>query len=89
MSQTKKRYYRQDDFLKKVGEKVRSVRLEQGLTQTDLAFRCNDKDYSQINRLELGKVNFSVSYLYLIASALDVTPADLLPDEAEEDLNDD
>ena len=89
MSQTKKRYYRQDDFLKKVGEKVRSVRLEKGLTQTDLAFRCNDKDYSQINRLELGKVNFSVSYLYLIASALDVTPADLLPDEAEEDLNDD
>ena len=85
MNQTKKKYYRQDDFLKKVGEKVRAVRLEQGLTQTDLAFKCNDKDYSQINRLELGKVNFSVSYLFLIASALDVTPADLLPEDADLD----
>lgn len=75
------RYYRQDDFLKKVGEKVRSARIEKGLTQTDLAFKCNDKDYSQINRLELGKINFSVSYLYLIANALEIKPSDLLPDE--------
>ncbi len=45
----------------------------------DLAFACNDKDYSQINRIELGKVNFSVSYLTLIAKVLDVTPQDLLP----------
>ena len=44
----------------------------------DLAFMCNDKDYSQINRLELGKINFSVSYLFLVASALEVNPADLL-----------
>jgi len=83
MNQTKKKYYRQDDFLKKVGEKIRAVRIERGLTQTDLAFKCNDKDYSQINRLELGKINFSVSYLFLIASALDVTPAELLPDQTE------
>ena len=82
MPQTTK-YYRQDDFLKKVGEKVRSVRTEKGLTQSDLAFKCNDKDYSQINRLELGKINFSVSYLYLIATALEVKPSDLLPSEME------
>jgi transcriptional regulator with XRE-family HTH domain len=48
------------------------------LTQTLLAFRCNDKDYSQINRVELGKVNFSVTYLSLIASALNVEPRELL-----------
>ncbi|MFM2439555.1 MAG: hypothetical protein RLZ16_553, partial [Bacteroidota bacterium] len=47
------------------------------------AFKCNDKDYSQINRLELGKINFSVSYLYLIANALEVKPSDLIPDEIE------
>lgn len=87
MNQTKKKYYRQDDFLKRVGEKIRSVRIEKGLTQTDLAFKCNDKDYSQINRLELGKINFSVSYLFLIASALDVTPADLLPNENDLDIS--
>lgn len=74
----KKRYYRDDDFLLKVGQRIRDIRLSKGLTQTDLAFKCNDKDYSQINRVELGKVNFSVSYLSLIAAALEVEPKDLI-----------
>ena len=75
----KRTYYRDDDFLLKIGEQIRELRLKRNLTQMELAFMCNDKDYSQINRLELGKVNFSVSYLSLIAKALDVTPKDLLP----------
>ncbi len=45
----------------------------------ELAFKCNDIDYSQINRMELGKVNFSVSYLPLIAEALQVSVNDLFP----------
>ncbi|NCI48091.1 helix-turn-helix transcriptional regulator [Sediminibacterium sp. WSJ-3] len=53
--------------------------MDKGLTQMELAFKCNDKDYSQINRVELGKVNFSVSYLSLIADALEIAPKDLLP----------
>jgi transcriptional regulator with XRE-family HTH domain len=77
----RKPYFRDDEFLKRIGEKVRSIRQTLGLSQTDLAFKCNDKDYSQINRLELGKINFSVSYLKLIAGALDVKVADLLPEE--------
>jgi transcriptional regulator with XRE-family HTH domain len=76
---TRKPYYRDDAFLKEIGEKVRELRLKAGLTQMELAFKCNDKDYSQINRLELGKVNFSVSYLSLISQALEVTPKELLP----------
>lgn len=77
--QSRRTYYRDDIFLKKIGEKVRALRLEKGMTQMDLAFACNDKDYSQINRIELGKVNFSVSYLALIAQILEVSPQDLLP----------
>jgi transcriptional regulator with XRE-family HTH domain len=77
----RKPYYRDDEFLKRIGEKVRSIRQTQGLSQTDLAFKCNDKDYSQINRLELGKINFSVSYLKLIATALNVKVENLLPEE--------
>ncbi len=76
---TRKPYFRNDEFLHQIGIKVRTLRLEKGITQMDLAFMCNDKDYSQINRVELGKVNFSVSYLTLIAQALGVTPKDLLP----------
>ncbi len=41
--------------------------------------RHNDSDYSQINRIELGKVNFSLSFLSLIAESLEVQPKDLLP----------
>ena len=77
---SKKKYYRDDDFLTGIGAKIRVLRTKNGMTQMDLAFKCKDIDYSQINRMELGKVNFSVSYLSLIASALSVSPKDLLPD---------
>ncbi|MBK8773649.1 MAG: helix-turn-helix transcriptional regulator [Chitinophagaceae bacterium] len=40
------------------------------MSQEDLAFECDYADFSQINRIELGKVNFSVSYLSIIATAL-------------------
>jgi len=78
LKKIKKRYFRDDDFLLKVGQRIRDIRMSKGLTQTDLAFKCNDKDYSQINRVELGKVNFSVSYLSLISAALEVEPKDLI-----------
>ncbi len=74
----KRIYYRDDAFLTKIGEKVRMLRLKKGMSQSDLAFKCGDKDYSQINRVELGKVNFSVSFLSLIADALETSPAYLV-----------
>jgi transcriptional regulator with XRE-family HTH domain len=77
----RKPYYRDDVFLKNVGAKIRENRIKMGLTQMDLAFKCNDIDYSQINRLELGKVNFSISYLKLIASVLEIKINELLPNE--------
>ena len=75
----RKPYYRVDAFLAEIGKLVRIHRLNRGLTQAELAFRCNDVDYSQINRLELGKINFTASYLKLIATALEVPVKDLLP----------
>lgn len=78
MSKRRKKYYRSDEFLKRIGENIRWYRLQKGMTQTELAFECDDVDYSQINRMELGKVNFSVCYLELIATALKITPTQLL-----------
>lgn len=75
----RKPYYRDDKFLAEIGNLVRINRLNRGLTQTELAFKCNDVDYSQINRLELGKINFTASYLKLIATALEVPVKDLIP----------
>jgi transcriptional regulator with XRE-family HTH domain len=63
---------------KKSCTQLPELRLAKGLTQMELAFNCGDFDYSQINRIELGKVNFSVSYLVLLAKELDVTPNELL-----------
>lgn len=74
----RKPYYRDDQFLIEIGQKVRSIRLKRGLTQTELAFKCNDVDYSQINRLELGKINFTISYLKLLAIALEVEVSELI-----------
>ena len=74
-----KAYFRDDLFLKELGDNIRKLRLERNMSQTDLAFKCNDIDYSQINRIELGKVNFSVSFLALLSIALEVDTKDLIP----------
>ena len=63
--------------MKQVGERIREIRTIKKITQEDLANECGI-DYSQVNRMELGKVNFSISYLFLIADALKVHPAKLL-----------
>lgn len=52
--------------------------MEKGMSQENLAFECEYADYSQINRIELGKVNFSISYLKLIAEKLGVPVTELL-----------
>ena len=72
-------YHRNDKQLKTIGENIRKCRRAAGLTQIDLAFKCGDIDWSQISRMERGLVNFSISYLLLVAEALEVSPKDLLP----------
>ena len=74
----RKKYYRDEDFLKKTGIRIRQIRLQKNISQEHLAFECNYADFSQINRIELGKVNFSISYLKLIAEKLEVPIAELL-----------
>ena len=73
------KHFRKDEQLKIIGEKIRKFRKAKKLTQEELALRCNDKEWSQISRMERGLVNFSISYLLLVAEALEVSPKDLLP----------
>jgi len=74
----KRKYYRDEILLKAIGEKIRANRQLQNISQEALANECGI-DYSQVNRMELGKVNFSISYLYKIASVLQTDPKELLP----------
>jgi transcriptional regulator with XRE-family HTH domain len=69
-------YYRDDKTIKKFGKRVREVRQSRGISQEQLAHNC-ELEYSQINRIELGKVNTSISHVALLAKYLGVTPADL------------
>jgi transcriptional regulator with XRE-family HTH domain len=71
------KHFRDDNRLKIIGVNIRKYRLAKGLTQNDLAFSCGDKDWSQISRMERGLVNFSISYLFLVAEMLEVSPESL------------
>lgn len=78
MERRSNKNYRNEEVLRKVGDKIRKVRLNRGLTQSELAFKCGDIDLSQISRIERGLVNFTISYLFLIAEILEVPVSELL-----------
>ena len=58
-------------LVKAIGEYVRELRIERGISQEELA---NDADIplSQIGRIERGENNPTISTLYVIAQALKV-----------------
>ncbi len=73
-----KKYFKDEKFLLKIGENIREFRTQQGFSIESLANNC-DIDYSQLSRMELGKVNFSVSFLAKISKVLNIDPRELLP----------
>jgi len=73
------KHFRKDEQLKIIGENIRKLRRAKNLTQMELALLCNDKEFSQISRMERGLTNFSISYLLLVAEVLEVSPKELLP----------
>ena len=64
-------------LLKKIGSRIRELRVQKGMSQADLANLC-DVELSSINRIELGKASPSLTLLFIIANELDVTPAELI-----------
>jgi transcriptional regulator with XRE-family HTH domain len=70
-------YYTDDEALKLIGARIREFRTKKGISQESLAIDC-ELDYSQINRIELGKVNFGIALIYRIALELEVDVKDLM-----------
>ncbi len=68
---------RDPEMLLRFGARLREVRLEQGITQEDLAFAA-DVAISSIGRIETGKLNVTVSTIASIALALNVAKEELL-----------
>ena len=70
-----------------VGNRVRSIRRSKGLTIEQLA--CDiGVEYTQLSRIERGRINTSIFYLFLITKALNTSFSELVKDldEVEFDL---
>lgn len=74
----KREYYINKSALTLVGAKIREARTAKGVTIEYVA-NTSGMNYAQLARMELGQVNFTISYLFRVAEALGVTPKDLLP----------
>ncbi len=59
------------EFLKKLGERIKNVREDRGLTQTELGFRC-DIERTNMNRIEKGNTNPTILTLKKILKELDI-----------------
>ena len=70
------------DMRRLVGENVRRLRLDRGVTQEELAVK-SGFGQNYISDLERGRRNPTVVTLWEIAQALGVSPVDLItPDDA-------
>ncbi len=64
-------------FQKKVGLRIKQIRLEKGYLQIDIA---EDLGVTRqmISKVERGEINLSITYLLKLSIALETTPADLI-----------
>jgi len=60
-----------------VGAKIRKIRLTKGFSIQNLAYEIGI-EYTQLSRIERGKINTSIYQLFLISRALDVKFADII-----------
>ena len=67
---------RENKFIKALGKRIRELRLQEGLTQQQLAFEAG-LELRQISRIERGIINTSASQLFIIAKTLDIHPKEL------------
>lgn len=66
-----------DQILKKIGTRIREIREAKDVSQQDLASLCNFEK-ANMSRIEAGRTNFTISTLYKISQALDVTISQLV-----------
>lgn len=66
-----------EEFLFKLGQKIRILRTKKDYSQEDLAEKSNS-ERGHISNIELGKANPSIIYLKQIADALECDISELL-----------
>ena len=66
-----------DQILKNIGARIREIREINGISQQDLASVCNFEK-ANMSRIEAGRTNFTISTLYKISQALNVSLSELV-----------
>ncbi|WP_245833525.1 helix-turn-helix domain-containing protein [Nonlabens spongiae] len=68
-----------EEILKKVGQKIREIRISKGLTQVELVAKMEiTTDPNNISRLEAGRSNITLFTIYRISTALEVSMKELV-----------
>lgn len=70
-------YIRDERVLQAVGLQIRKLRKKMGYSQQEFADLC-DMELSQVNRIELGKINTTVSVIFRMAEVLKLKPSKLM-----------
>lgn len=60
-----------------IGDKIKEIRNEKGISQQDLAAKCNFEK-PNMSRIEAGRTNLTVKTLFTISIALGVKVRDLV-----------
>ncbi len=68
---------RDEELLKSFGQRVRKLRTERGLSQSELDAMSN-VDRVQIERIENGKINTTISTAHQLAKAFDMSISELM-----------
>lgn len=67
-------------------DRIKRLREEQGMSQTELAKKCGYSNRSTITKIEKGERNLSSGKIQKIANALGVKPSVLM--DGEDEIND-
>ncbi|MCB0402626.1 MAG: helix-turn-helix transcriptional regulator [Flavobacteriales bacterium] len=66
-----------EEYLQKLGKRIKEVRQKKKLTQSELAYRMKIDD-SSLRRIESGRVNSSINMLRKLAKCLEVSLVELI-----------
>lgn len=72
------------EHLKKLGENIKRIRMEKGLSLRQMAAYCTI-DYSDIAKIEKGTINITLLTLVQLAKALEVQPGEIIDFEIDFD----
>ncbi|MEP5613553.1 MAG: helix-turn-helix transcriptional regulator [Cyclobacteriaceae bacterium] len=68
---------RDEDVMKAFGANLKRIRLQQGMTQEELANKA-DIAFSSVARIEIGKINTTISTIARLAQTLKVSQKELM-----------